>query len=123
MYEFNIRTVLPTLNEYVNAERSNRFIAAAMKKEFTETCSKCALQMPKLPEQYRYDIEVFWTLPNAKKDPDNVFFGIKFILDGVVAAGKIKNDGMKQFRNIHHRPLVVKDKYEVVIRFNPIMGD
>ena len=34
-----------------------------------------------------------WLCKNKKKDKDNIAFAKKFILDGLVEAGVIKNDG------------------------------
>lgn len=119
MNSFKITTALPTLNEYINLERTNKFIASAMKKKNTELCSRYALQMPKL-DNVLYDLELLWTVPNSRKDPDNVYFAVKFILDGVVKAGRLTGDGMKNIRNIHHNIQVVKGESSVLIIFVPI---
>lgn len=37
-----------------------------------------------------------WYCPNKRKDPDNISFAKKFILDGLQVAGVIENDGWKQ---------------------------
>lgn len=37
-----------------------------------------------------------WYCKNQKKDPDNISFAKKFILDGMVKAGVLENDGWKQ---------------------------
>ena len=44
---FKIETELPTLNEYINAERTNKYIASAMKKKYTNICAMYARQIPK----------------------------------------------------------------------------
>lgn len=50
-----------------------------------------------------YDIEVVWYRQNKKHDADNVFFGIKFLLDGIVASGIIPGDDRKVIRDISHK--------------------
>ncbi len=112
---FEIFTKLPTLNEYIEAERTNRYSAASMKKRFTLACQSCALSMDKLPNK-QYDVSIIWHLTNKKTDPDNIAFGIKFILDGVVASGKLPSDGMKNIRHIEHRFFIGK-QYSVKVNF------
>ena len=47
-----------------------------------------------------------WFCKNRKKDSDNIVVGKKFILDGLVEAGVLKNDGWKQVAGF-------KDEFEV----------
>lgn len=97
MYKFIIDSNLPTFNEYSDAERTNRYLAANMKKRFTEICSKYALNLPKnIPG--RYDVFFRFYRANKEHDTDNIYFGKKFILDGLVKAGVIKTDGQSTVR-------------------------
>lgn len=41
------------------------------------------------------DIKFKWFLRNRKKDPDNITFAKKYILDGLVKAGVLENDSFK----------------------------
>ena len=104
MQELTIPLELCDLNTYVNAERSNRFKAAKIKKDMTESvgwyCKKLKL------EDCQYDLQVEWTTADRRKDSDNVFFSIKFILDAVVKAGKLKGDGYRYIRNISNTRLI-----------------
>lgn len=89
-------TIPCDLNTYINKERSNRFMAAKVKKEETEyvywVCKEQGLKQAKKPVQLNF----YWYVVNQKKDPDNISFSKKFIIDGLVTAGVLKNDGMKQ---------------------------
>lgn len=49
-----------------------------------------------------HDVDVFWYRKDKKHDPDNIYFAIKFILDGLVKAKAIPNDGRKNIRHIHN---------------------
>lgn len=93
---------LPTLNEYINAERSNKFRAAKIKKQATEMIAWDAKSQIKTEIDFLADYTFYWTLPNKRKDPDNVSFGQKFIFDGLMMAGKLPNDSMKYVRSICH---------------------
>lgn len=94
---------LPTLNQYIQVERSNRFAAASLKKKHTNAISRIAKSSKlKLNPNQKHDISITWFCHNLKSDPDNISFGVKFILDGLVKSGLISNDGHKNIGSIHH---------------------
>jgi len=95
---------LPTLNDYIQLERGNKYVAATLKKR--TTLSVCWIAKNKdfiLPVNTCFDIEINWYRKNNKHDSDNVFFGIKFVLDGIVKAGKLRGDGRKHINNISNK--------------------
>jgi len=95
---------IPTLNEYINVERTNRYGAASMKKSATTGCMVESLNYRGLIDPNGlYDVVACWETADNKLDPDNVYFGIKFVLDGMVKAGIINNDGRKNIRNINNK--------------------
>lgn len=120
MNSFLIPFNLPTLNEYISAERSNRFIAAKIKKDTTNQiaffCKNLAL------EKCQHDLKITWTTKTARCDSDNIFFATKFILDAVVDTGKLRGDGYKHIRNISHiREL--GDKDTILVTFIPVFQE
>jgi len=98
---------LVDLNEYIGAERTNKFLAAKVKKTFTGYVAlECKAQ--KLPALQRITKIVFiWKHRNRRKDMDNVEFGQKFIWDGLVLGGIVKSDGWL------HRPATTIHKHLV----------
>lgn len=121
IYEFTIEGDLVDLNTYINKERTNKYAAAKLKKDETEKCMIHAMQqLPKMDER-QFDVEVVW-YRNNRKDSDNIFFGEKFIQDGVVKAGKLKDDGYRYIRNISHKRVSTpkKEDYKTVVRFVPV---
>ena len=91
-FKFKMECSLCDLNKYINAERTNRFIAARIKKNQQELCEWL---LPK--KQFNKVFIVFkWFVKNKRKDPDNIAFSKKFILDAMVSTGMLKNDGQKQ---------------------------
>lgn len=80
------------LNEYINAERGNRYVAAKIKREETErvywSCREQRLDLIDKPVKIIFN----WYLKNEKKDPDNIRMGSKFICDGLVKAGILFDD-------------------------------
>ena len=101
---FEIKTELLTLNEYINIERRNKFAAASSKKKLTSILAFEIMAHGRkgINAESLYDIEIKWYRVNKKHDSDNVFFGVKFILDGFVKAKILKNDGRKNVRHIHN---------------------
>lgn len=108
---------LPTLNEYINLERRNKFAAATLKKK-TEANIQWIIKQQKKKLEGLYDIDLFWQTENNKIDSDNIFFAQKFILDAVVAEKILPNDGRKNIRDIHHHILTTK-KSCVTVCFRP----
>ena len=94
---------LPTLNEYIRAERSNRYRAAKIKRETTAMVAMYFKAAKAKPVKKITKLTFVWTHKNKRKDFDNVEFGQKFIRDGMVLAGVIKNDGWRHLppRTLH----------------------
>lgn len=113
--KMEVFTKLPTLNEYINVERTNKFAAASMKKKFTDICSKCAIVLKnKINPEGLYDLKIDWVVENNKIDSDNIFFGQKFLIDGIVKSGALKGDGRKYIRNIYNT-IETNKKYKVTV--------
>lgn len=90
MTEVMIRGKLPSLNEYIEAERRNRFIAAKIKKETDQIIMWQISHMK--PITSKVHIKFIWHEETKRRDPDNVRFATKFILDAMQKCGKLKND-------------------------------
>lgn len=81
------------LNTYVQKERSHRFAGAKVKEKETNR----NINEVKGREGYDYNFIYFkWFRKNKKKDPDNIAFSKKFILDTFVKGGFLTGDGWKQ---------------------------
>lgn len=91
---------LPGLNEYVSAERTNRYKAAAVKRQ-TEQRITCAIKAQARGTHFHKPVVMHyrWYEPNRKRDKDNVAFAKKFVQDALVKSGVLENDGWK---NIDH---------------------
>ena len=93
MYRAVIEVKVPSLNEYIEACRRNKYAAANMKK-YTE--AEIITYLRRLPT---FDKPVYihfrWIEKNKRRDCDNIAAGKKFILDAMVKAGILKDDGRK----------------------------
>lgn len=95
--KLTIPGMLPGLNAYMDAERTNKYKAASMKKQAENVIGfmiKTQLQGVEFtrPVVIRYS----WIEPNRRRDKDNIAFAKKFIQDSLVKMGVLKNDGWKE---------------------------
>jgi len=110
-----IQGSLPTLNQYINAERSSKYAAANLKKSATDTVMwQAKTQTKKIDGLNGYVFH--WYVKNKRADPDNISFGAKAIFDGLVKAGIIENDGWQQIYSIGHRFEVGEPRVEIHIQ-------
>ena len=77
----------PSLNKY--AGRENVWEYRAEKERWKSICAVCCRPRPKTPPEYAQVILTFYFDNRRRHDADNYQ---KFILDGLVTAGVIKDD-------------------------------
>ena len=111
---------LVKLNEHDEANRRNRFLGAKLKKEMTHLVAQQAssLEVIQKPILLRFH----WYFA-SRHDFDNIAFAKKYILDGMIEAGKLPNDNQKWvhgFRGDYfHRVEKGQEKVVVVIKDSP----
>jgi hypothetical protein len=88
---FTIPDELPNLNDVINKSKIHWGAYSKLKKEATTLVRYAANKLPKFKKKIFLDITYY--ARNKRKDMDNIAFAKKFILDGLVEAKKIKNDG------------------------------
>lgn len=117
IHKLTINGEVTDLNTYVNAERSNRFKAAKIKKDETErVIMACYEQLKGITIDYPVDVYIHWVVKNRRKDPDNIAFAKKFILDGLVKSGVLVQDSQKYIMSFADTFEVDKDNTRVVVR-------
>ena len=115
----NITLVLdhkfPSLNEYTSQNRNNRYAGGKMKK--TETDYVALMSTIQKIHKFKSPVKIhfFWIEKNKRRDLDNVAFAKKFILDGLVKAGVLKNDNHKHVIGFTDS-FDYGDKYSVIVR-------
>ena len=101
-----IKGRLTGLNEYVSAERSNRFKAASIKREMEEVITLCLAEACQKGTLHSHtkpcELWITWVEENHRRDLDNISFATKFIQDAMVRAGVFPDDSTKFIRLIHH---------------------
>lgn len=97
------------LNNYIKAERSYRLKGAKIKSTNTD---HAAIQMDAVIKRQFNDIKYpvlincKWFVKNLRKDPDNIAFAKKYILDAMVIKGILEGDTMRHIKGF-------KDGFEV----------
>ena len=106
-----------TLNHYINAERTNKYMGAVIKKLETERVYwACKEQKLKPYKGVPREVIFSWYHKDSRKDFDNVEFAQKFIWDGLVMAKVLKSDGQKHTPKIRqHWHFIDKKKERVEI--------
>lgn len=97
---FEIPGRLAGANEYTLANRTHYHAGATLKKKETARCAEASIRLKKI--DYPVKVVITWIEPNKRRDVDNISFGAKFVLDGLIESGKLANDGRKQVRGISH---------------------
>lgn len=123
MSKLLIKGELPSLNEYIAADKTNRYVGGRMKRESTNLVKLTALNQ-KLPKIEKLsDFNFIYYCKNRKKDKDNISATArKFIFDGLVAANLLPNDGWDYVGDIYESFMVDPDnpRIEVFITEVPL---
>lgn len=105
---------LPGLNEIIESSKTHWAKYAGKKKKLTQDIA--LLAKTQIKGQYKkIDLTFFWYCKNKHRDKDNIIAGQKFVIDGLVEAGIITNDGWEQIGNISHSFEVDKENPRVEI--------
>lgn len=111
---------LMDLNKYVDIQRAHFRAGNGAKQRETATCAAIfapyRLEIQQISQPLNF--EFHWFCKDRRKDKDNICFAKKFIFDGLIQAGVIKNDGWNEVGDFNDRFYVDKDnpRVEVVIK-------
>jgi Holliday junction resolvase RusA-like endonuclease len=97
---------LPTLNEVTASNRTNKYVGAKLKRDAEELIM---LQLPSTKITGLIDLDIKWVVKDNRKDADNVYSAVKFLLDAMVKKGVLQGDGRKYVRNISHSIYTLPD--------------
>lgn len=112
--EFIIRDKLPSLNDVIAKNRTNRYVGAKFKKDI-ESRIGWAIKSAKLkPITNPCVIDIEWHEATKRRDVDNIHSSVKFILDALVKNGILKNDSRRYVKQIYHNVIDDKTNYVVV---------
>lgn len=119
-YLLTIPGMLPNLNNYIAAERTNRHKGAEMKADSGNIVAVAIRQCLRgVSIEKPVEMHYLWYEPNKRRDKDNVSsFGRKVIQDALVQCGVLKDDGWKYVVGFSDRFEVDKKnpRIEILIR-------
>lgn len=121
-YKIVIPGELPDLNTIIAESKRGRGKWQPyneMKQEYTEMVAWIAKSEIK-KQLKKIDLDITWICKNKRKDKDNIAAGIKFILDGLVTAGVIADDGWEQVNDFRHSFKVDKDNPRIEVKIREV---
>ena len=102
--KLEIKGQFPSLNEVLGLAKSHWSKYAKLKRELTLSVALEAKSQGLKPVQGPVHIIFDWYEKDRRRDVDNIIgFGQKPVIDGLVEAGILKNDGQKQVPMLSHR--------------------
>lgn len=109
-----IEGTMPDLNEVIDEAKIHWSRYYKLKKTWTDIVAWSCLSQ-RIPHFENLILIVSWIEPNRRKDPDNIAFAKKFILDGLVSAKVIDNDGWNHVLGWTDEFIVDKDNPRVKV--------
>lgn len=117
VYKLIIPGELPDLNRIIAASKQHYGQYSKLKKENTEFVAWIAKKLPVLS---KINLKITWYCKDKRKDKDNISVGIKFILDGLVKAKVIKNDGWNEIGDFEYRFCVDKKNPRIEVEITEV---
>lgn len=111
---------MPDFNTIVDKSKQHWAAYSQMKKENTNLVHMIAQNY--LEPMTKVDLHFKWLCTSRRKDKDNIIAGQKFIIDGLVKAGILENDGWKQIGKLTHEFDVDKENPRVLVEITEVGG-
>lgn len=119
-YKFIIDTKLPSLNEYTQVNRFNKYAGNKMKANNQSFIRGCIYsQIGKIQIEKPIKAHFTWVENNKKRDLDNVAFAKKFIFDALVESGVLKNDNWRHVKGWTDE-FEYKDRAKVIVELEEV---
>lgn len=100
-YKFVIEHRLPSLNDYIDVCRFNKYQAASWKKRIDNLIALyIRSQLKGLQIEKQVIIHIHFIEENMKRDVDNVYSASKYIMDALVTMKVLKNDNPKHVKDV-----------------------
>lgn len=109
---------MPGFNEIVKAAKQGRGNFQPYNDIKRENTNLVIWMSKQIPKKKKIFLDITWIEKDKRRDPDNIASAVKFIWDGLVEAGVIKNDGWKENAGWSNKFDVDKDnpRIEVLIK-------
>lgn len=111
---------LPSLNEVIGANRSNRYAGANLKRRVQSDIGWAIRAFALKPIAGPVAVSVTWYEANRRRDVDNVSSSIKFILDALVKCGILAGDGQRHVTSVSHTVAVDRLNPRIVVTLEQV---
>lgn len=112
---------LPTLNQIIAASKSHYMQYSSMKNRDTNRIAQL-IRSQRIGKYERVNLTFAWYCKDRRQDKDNIMAGQKFVIDGLVKAGVLENDGWKQIGDVTHRFDVDKQNPRIEVELTEVVG-
>ena len=109
---FVVKSRFCSLNEFY---RMHHMKQGKVKRENDEVVAWSAKAAHIKPYTKPVQIDCLWVEPNKRRDHDGIHFGVKFILDGLVKAGILKDDSPRYVKRITHEVAYDRDNPRIEV--------
>lgn len=121
VFSFEIPGTLPSLNKYIDDERTIRYSASRLKNRVQDEIKQ---RIPADAPHFKGAVVVrfTWIRPDMRTDKDNVAFAKKFILDALQEAHVISRDSWKLCTPYDAAFLINRDNPRTIVSIEPDNG-
>lgn len=119
MEKIIIEGELPTLNEIIDLSKTHWAKYREVKRINTNLVAFIANRLPKFKA---IKLDITYYRKDRRTDPDNIAASKKFILDGLVKSGVIKNDGWSEVKGFKESWEVDKNNPRIEVTIIPVKG-
>ncbi len=106
----------PTMNEIINKSKTHWTKYREMKQSYDDTVAFYA-DKQEIPFFESAKLKITYYRKNRRVDPDNISASKKFILDGLVQAGILPEDGWDEIKGFEESWKVDKENPRVEVEF------
>lgn len=99
-------------SNYSKTKKGNNHFISAISKQYKHRHPEQTYPLP-----HRIHLKLDWFVKDKRKDPDNIYFAVKYVLDGMKEGGLLMEDGHKYISSILHTIQVDKQTPRVEVRW------
>ncbi len=111
---------MPDFNALVNAMKGHWSAYSKEKRRWTDTVVWLCKEAQLRPVEAPVMLEFFWYAKDRRRDPDNIrSIGSKFVIDGLVKAGVLADDGWRNIVGFKDHFQIDKERPRCLVRIWP----
>lgn len=119
-YTVTIPIKSPSLNEFLDETSRSYHQRNGTKHKVQNKLAKYLSELPEIKKPVK--IWFLWQEADKRRDPDNVGFGQKFLLDEMVKLKRIPNDNWRWIKGLYH-DFDYGDSYKVTLTIREVEDD